>query len=169
MTRPPDTAEAEVAALMTLAADCDAASNSLEIFGAVARAADVVLGFQLLTILTLDPATLEVQRYYTSNETAYPTGGKKPMRDTPWGRQVLQDGRPFVGTQAADIRAHFADHELIISLGLESIVNLPVRWQGQVLGTLNLLHGPGYYSDASVAVGRLLTPHLVAPLMTLKH
>ena len=91
------------------------------------------------------------------------------MRDTPWGRQVLQDGRPFVGTQAADIRTHFADHELIISLGLESIVNLPVRWQGQVLGTLNLLHGPGYYSDASVAVGRLLTPHLVAPLMTLKH
>ena len=88
------------------------------------------------------------------------------MRDT--GASGIAGWATIRSMQAA-IRTHFADHELIISLGLESIVNLPVRWQGQVLGTLNLLHGPGYYSDASVALGRLLTPHLVAPPMTLKH
>ena len=139
-----------------------------DVFAAVARAANDVVGCQLLTILTLDVDTLEVQRLYSSNPSAYPPGGKKPMRNTAWGRQVLELGQPFIGVDAAAIRENFADHELIISLGLEAIVNLPVRWQGQVLGTINLLNTAGYYDASSVARGALLTPYLTAPLLQLR-
>ncbi len=49
-----------------------------------------------------------------------------------------------------DIRAAFFDHELIRSLGCESCVNVPVRWQGRTIGMLNLLHAARWYSAEDV-------------------
>jgi len=46
----------------------------------------------------------------------------------------------------------FFDHELILSLGCESVLNVPVAWDGRVLGTINLLHEAGWYDEADVPV-----------------
>ena len=65
------------------------------------------------------------------------------------------------------IRWAFYDWELILSLGCESCLNMPVRWRGQTLGTLNLLHAAGHYTEADLP-GVALLAHLALPaLMTI--
>jgi hypothetical protein len=122
-------------------------------FRALDTALGVVLGHKLFTILLHHADTRESERIYTNQPAAYPVGGRKALRDTAWGRQVIQDGRPFLGRTAADIREHFPDHALILSLGCASIINLPVHWDGHVLGTINILHEERWYDDGDVPIG----------------
>ena len=127
-----------------------------EIFKAAEQAAQDVIGHRLFTIMAFHADSVEVQRLYSSNEDAYPTGGRKQKRDTAWGRQVLDRGEPFIGRSGDDIRANFNDHEVILGLGLESVLNMPIRWDGQTLGTVNLLHERGYYTHEHLAPAREL-------------
>jgi GAF domain-containing protein len=95
---------------------------------------------------------VQVRRVYSNQPDAYPVGGFKTHRQTPWGRQVLAGGKPFIGRDADDIRWAFADHERIFSLGCESVLNMPVRYDGRVIGTANLLDVAGHYLREHVAM-----------------
>ena len=125
----------------------------LATFRALDSALGRVLGHTLFTILLHHDATRESERVYTNQPAAYPVGGRKPLRDTAWGRQVIHDRQPFIGRTPADIVEHFPDHALIASLGCASIINLPVVWNDRLLGTINLLHEEGWYDDADVPTG----------------
>jgi hypothetical protein len=87
------------------------------------------------------------------------------VRETEWTRVLLREAHPFIGRDAADIRAHFADAETILSLGCESVLNLPVRWQGGVIGTINLLDRAGAYSAHHAREGQLLAALAVPALL----
>lgn len=124
------------------------------------RAADRVsrdfTGQQLCTAMVFDRQAMTVQRLFSSRPTEYPVGGRKPKRDTAWGRQVLLEGRRFEGEGEDAIRAHFADHEVILGLGLRSIVNVPVMHRGECLGTLNLLWPEPELRPERIEMGRML-------------
>jgi hypothetical protein len=122
-------------------------------FAALDAALGAVLGHKLFTILKVHAERRESERLYTSQPAAYPVGGRKPLNPTAWSRQVLDERRAYIGRTAEDIRAHFFDHELIASLGCASILNVPVVWDGRVLGTLNLLHEAHWYTEADVPIG----------------
>lgn len=64
---------------------------------------------------------------------------------------MLNSGEAYIGRTQDDLRAVFPDHELIASLGCESVLNMPVRWRGRTLGSLNLLHEARWYGEADVA------------------
>ncbi len=134
--------------------------------GATFRAVDRVLatapGTILFTILVHHPGLRESERFYTNMPDAYPVGGRKPVTDSPWMQRVIHGGQPYIGRTREDIRDVFFDHELIWSLGCEAVLNMPVRWAGQTLGTLNLLHRAGHYGDAHLAEVRLAA-HLALP------
>lgn len=139
--------------------------------GATFRALDAALarapGHILFTVLVHHPALRESERFYSNKPAEYPVGGRKPVTDSPWMRQVIGRGHPYLGRTRADIRDVFYDYELIWSLGCESVLNLPVRWRGETLGTLNLLHRAGHYEDAHIPRVALLG-HLALPaLMTI--
>ena len=108
-------------------------------FAEAYKEARAATGPLLLTATAFDAAAMTVRRLWSSDPAAYPVGGAKPKRDTPWGRQVLLDRRVFVGEGEAAIRDHFADHATILALGLRSVVNVPVLEGDRVLGVLNLL------------------------------
>jgi len=91
-----------------------------------------------------------------------PRGGSG--RDTAWGRQVLERGDPFIGRSADDIRANFDDHEIILGLGLVAVLNMPVRFGGRTIGTINLLHDGNPYGTQDLEAARLLAGLLAAPL-----
>lgn len=141
------------------AADLDAAC------AAVAQAANAAIGYRLFTVMRFDAAAMEVQRLYSSDADAYPPGVRKAKRDTWWGRHVLEQGRPYIGRDADDIRAHFVDHRIIIGFGLAAILNVPVRVCGRTVGTMNLLHVAGYYAEQHVPAGQVLAGMLAAPLL----
>lgn len=116
------------------------------------RAVDAALaetpGHILFTVLVHHPALRQSERFYSNKPETYPVGGRKPVTDSAWMQRVIHGGQPYIGRTREDIAANFFDHALINSLGCESILNMPVRWRGLTLGTLNLCHRAGYYEEA---------------------
>ena len=99
---------------------------------------------------------------------AYPVSGTKPANQTDWSRQVIErQAAPFVANDIDGIAAVFPDHELIKSLGCESVINVPIVVGGEVLGTINCLHEAGFYTSEKVeAAEALKLPGAVCLLLT---
>ena len=126
-----------------------------------------VIGHKLFTVLVHHPRSRESERRYTNQPAAYPVGGRKPVSPTPWTERLFVERRPYIGKTAEDIRAVFFDHELILSLGCASVLNVPVVWDGRTLGTINLLHEAGWYDETDVAVGQLFAALAIPALLNL--
>ncbi len=139
-----------------------------DLYPALEREMAEAFGFKLFTLLVVDRSAGEVARVYTSDPVAYPVKGRKPLQsDTPWAQRLLIEGEPYVGYTAKDIRDVFFDHELIASLGCDSVLNLPViADDGAVVGTVNLLHEANWYTPEHAARGKayaeLLVPSYLA-------
>ncbi len=132
------------------------------------RALDAALaetpGHILFTVLVHHPAARESERFYSNRPVEYPVGGRKPVTDSEWMKKVIHGGEPWIGYDAADVAWAFYDHVLIGSLGCESCLNMPVRWRGETLGTLNLLAGKGHYKESDIPRVRELA-HLALPAL----
>ena len=127
-----------------------------------------MVGHRLFTVLVLDEARGLNRRYYSSRPEEYPVGGFKPVqRESEYYQRVVQAGQPRFCRNPDDIIRAFYDHALIFSLGCESAVNMPVRWNGRTLGALNLLDAAGHYTEAQLPTLRLLAALAVAPLLGL--
>lgn len=162
MTRPdPMPHFAEVATAAAMPGQPDA------LFAALDRALGQAIGHILFTILVVDPVASQSQRYYSNMPDAYPVGGRKPITDSPWFQDVLGQGNPYIGRTAEDIASVFFDHALIHSLGCDSVLNLPIRWDGRSIGTLNLLHRAHHYTEADLPAGRLFASLAVPGVLRL--
>ena len=137
------------------------------LFAALDEALRSAIGHKLFTILTYDDASGEAARVYSNLPGPYPAGGRKRLAPGPWTEAVLDRGEAFIGRTLDDLRNVFSDHELIASLGCASVLNMPVRWRGRTLGSLNLLHEAGWYDEDDVAAclpfAQLTLPALLAP------
>jgi GAF domain-containing protein len=134
-------------------------------FRAVDALVQKVFGHKLLTVLRLIEETVEVERLYSSNRAAYPLGGRKQKQGTPWGERVLDRGEVYIARDREDIRATFFDHELIFSLGVSGMMNVPIMFAGRCLGTLNISHDAGHFTNDDVPVARLIASLLVPLLL----
>lgn len=137
-------------------------------FDALDRAVAATIGHRLFTILVHHREARESERVYTNMREAYPVGGRKPITDSPWMQQVMQRGLPYIGRNADDLRDVFYDHELIVSLGCRSVLNIPLRWRGETLGTLNMLHEENWYDTGHVELARVFA-QLAVPAVMAQH
>jgi GAF domain len=128
-------------------------------FAALDRLMKSLVGHQLFTLLYVDGD--EVARVYSNRPAEYPVSGRKPMGQTPWGELVLKDRKPHLGRDREGIRWAFFDHALIESMGLGSVINIPVVYDGACLGTVNLLDAEHHYRPEHVAPVAALAPLLV--------
>ena len=122
------------------------------LFAALEGITGRLVGHRLFTLLAVTDGGRRVQRVYSSNPSAYPVGGAKEMGPTPWGELVIRGQQPYLGRDAHDIRWAFPDHALISSLGLASVVNLPVVYDGTTIGVTAMLHEA--YAPLARATGR---------------
>ncbi|CAB3733641.1 hypothetical protein LMG26689_04718 [Achromobacter animicus] len=124
-------------------------------FQAIDDYARLHLAHALCTVNRYDADAMRVVRLYSSNPQAYPPGGSKDKTGTAWGRQVLLEQRVFVGEGEAAIREFFNDHDAIRSLGLQSVINVPVAYDGVCLGTVNFLMPRPAVSDEDIHAARV--------------
>lgn len=117
----------------------ESVSGTCAVFERIGHEAAIVIGHQLFTVTAFDAAAMQVQRVYSSNAAAYPVGGRKPKRDTEFGRHVLIGGQPLMCEGDAAIARMFDDHETIRGLGLHSSINAPVLDADRCVGVLNFL------------------------------
>ena len=119
-----------------------------EIFAALEALVLKNVGAVIFSCSTFDIAAGNSRRIYTNLPDIYPVSGLKAIVSNSWTAQVLERKQPFVANTLAEIREVFPDHEIIHSLGCGSVINMPVFLAGQLLGTVNILHEPGYYTPA---------------------
>ena len=162
----PDRSRALTLADLAALADLSASVHEPQaLHAAVDALVQLVIGHRLFTILRVHEAGLEVERVYSSNTAAYPVGGRKKKQGTPWSRVVLDQGEVFVARTPDEVRNTFDDYALIFSLGIGSIMNVPIGYRGRRLGTMNISHEPGWFRDQDAAAGRLIASLLVPALL----
>lgn len=100
--------------------------------------------------------TLELERIYSSRPDVYPIGGRKSKRGTSWARQVMLQRRVFVGEGSLEMATAFDDQERMASVGIRSIINVPIVVRESCLGVLNFARGIERIPPAEVLLARLL-------------
>lgn len=135
------------------------------LFRAVEAVAAETIGFRLFTIMAYDARQHEVERVFTNMPDVYPIGGRKKKRGTAWATQIMQELRPFRGQTSDDIRNAFDDHAVITGMGLGSILNIPIAYDGECIGTMNLTHVENWYTREHEDAGLLLGSFLAAALV----
>jgi hypothetical protein len=123
------------------------------------------VGARLFTVMTFDAPTGLSQRVHSSHPEEYPVSGVKPLSRGLWSRTVIDERKTFVLNSIEAIAEVFPDHELIRSLGCESVVNLPVVFADAVIGTVNCLDARGYYTPERVAEVEGLAPFAAMALI----
>jgi len=119
-------------------------------FAALEALTRELVGVKLFTVMTSDTGRKESERVYSSMPDVYPVSGTKPYNETHWSEITLRNKRTFVANTIGDIARVFDDHELILSLGCQSVINVPIIVGGDVIGTVNCLHEEGYYTAERV-------------------
>jgi len=145
-----------------------AQSPAAALFAAIAAVAARRVGAGLVTAMRHDEAASTVERIYSSNEAAYPVGGRKVKKESDWSRHVLVEHRVLVSAGDDAIRKHYNDHAIIFGLGLHSCVNVPLVSSGKCIGTLNVLRPQAEWSDEQVALARALGLAALAGVLALK-
>jgi hypothetical protein len=112
--------------------------------------AQSVVGHKLFTVMTVDMRAGLARRAYSNHPAEYPVSGTKPIQQNRWFDIVHGERRTFVANSMEEIAEVFPDHELIASLGCNSVLNLPVVLEGDLVATINLLDGAGHYPPARV-------------------
>ncbi len=127
---------------------------------------DSTVGVKLFTIMQIDHQRGVAWRNYSNMPDTYPVSGEKPLQQNEWSDIVELKQQTFVANSIDEIAAVFPDHELILQLGCESCINVPVVIAGKVVGTLNCLNIAGHYTPQRVAAAQSLkTPGTLAFLM----
>ena len=152
----------DVAVIVARSAE-SAASN--EAYRAVEAIAADTVGWRLFTVLRYVETAQAVERVYSSNEKTYPVGGRKPLDKITASHGAMEEGKVFLAATKGDVRKAFFDHELIFSLGITAILNVPIRHAGRRLGTMNFCGEEGMYGPTEIAHGKILAGLLVPWLL----
>ncbi|MDH6146826.1 histidine kinase [Paraburkholderia tuberum] len=162
---PHDTQMLDIADLERLALAMRLKNQPLELFRAVHAVAAKAIGLSLFTIMSYDARCHEVERVYTNMPDVYPLGGRKKKQGTAWARQILQDLKPFRAATSQGIREVFDDHAVMTAIGLGSILNIPIAYDGVCIGTMNLTHKEGWYTSRHESIGLLIGAFLAPALL----
>ncbi|WP_116087490.1 GAF domain-containing protein [Tropicimonas sp. IMCC34011] len=146
--------------------DVVAAEGWTSLFPALEEFSQAKIGHILFSCSVFQKAsgtTWVAARVYSNDEENYPTSGLKEILPTRWTELVIAERKTFVANSVAEFADVLADHAKIESLGLGSVVNLPIFYRGEFVGTVNLLHKPGYYTESREAkIPTLVLPSLLA-------
>ena len=137
-------------ALSAFASDLENARTRQQAFEALGTLVAESIGVTLFTVMTLDVDAGLARRAYSNRPEVYPVSGDKRIERNAWFRQIHDRGEAFVANTIEDIEDVFPDADVIASLGCGSVLNIPIRVRGQVVGTLNLLDREAFFSQAAV-------------------
>ncbi|UWR59966.1 GAF domain-containing protein [Phaeobacter inhibens] len=133
-----------------------AATTAEAAYDALCALTKATVGAKLFTVMTVDMTAMLACRTYTDDPENYPTSGTKPIEMNDWFEIVHGQHRSFVANTLEEIDQVFPDAELIGALGCGSVINLPVLIGSELAATINILHEPGYYTEARVEAAKAL-------------
>ena len=138
----------ETRAAFTSRQRCATGSPARVVFARLHDALRKVVGFKVLTVLKLDPATLRSVRLYSS-EPSYPIGGTKQHVRSAWSEAVLDRRTAFTSRMIWRRCARpFPTAPPSRRRDAARLLRRRSSIGNAVVGTMNLWHRDGYYDDA---------------------
>lgn len=131
-----------------------AKARGVEAYEALQGLVQATVGAKLFTVMAVDMEHELSRRAYTSDPQNYPTSGTKPLNYGPWFDVVHKRRAYFIANTIEDIAKVFFDHELIDSLGCQSVVNMPIVIGDTLIAAVNFLDVAGYYTPERVQMIR---------------
>jgi hypothetical protein len=124
------------------------------------------VGFQLFTVSAVGRGGAQrVMRVWSNRPEVYPIGGFKDLQGDPWVQQLFTAQQNLVCNSKEEIERAFPDHETIVGLGCASGINLPVVFDGELLGLINIFNGPQWFTSDKVEQADGLVALAYGPLM----
>ncbi|CAO2651721.1 Nn.00g000040.m01.CDS01 [Neocucurbitaria sp. VM-36] len=125
-----------------------------------------LFGFRLFTVLQFSRER-GPSRVHSTRPDLHPLGQKQPELSnagsgfTPpqrhaWIQTVIIEGKTWHGSIKEDLKDVFEDWKLLWSVGLGSVLNIPIRRDGQTIGSLNILDQEHAYDSADLVPGILI-------------
>ena len=125
-----------------------------------------LFGFRLFTVLQFSQERGPT-RVHSTRPDLHPLGQRQPELSnagpspTPpkrhaWVQSVILDGKIWHGSTKEDLKDVFEDWELLWSVGLGSVLNIPIRLDSQTIGSLNILDREYAYDSADLMPGILI-------------
>jgi hypothetical protein len=124
-------------------------------FDALRALTEATVGVKLFTVMTFDPRTRMARASIPTCPTPIPYPAPSPPT-RPTGRGCPAGEEDLRGQRHRGIAKVFDDHELIRSLGCESVMNVPIIVAGEVIGTINCLHEAGHYTPEKIQAAEAL-------------
>lgn len=124
-------------------------------------------GSLLTTATVYDLGRMLSRRVYTEDADAYPIGNFKRIERDAYYDTLLVGHQPFHNPDIEVMSRHFFDWEKIRDLGFESGLNVPAVADGEVIGTVNLLHRSGHFTEARIAAALAWQPVLTLAFLLL--
>ena len=121
---------------------------------AIGDAMDRLIGSRMFTFLRFDLERFEMERLYCTRPELYPIGARKPMRRGPWFDTVADRGEVFIVEGDAEMRVTFGDYAALKEMGCTASMNVPVRFRGRTLGTMNLNGDDGLYGEEQARIAQ---------------
>jgi len=149
-------ASLRIADLAALSAAIASANVPAALFQAIERIAAARMGVTIFSASRCFVDTVELERIYSSRPDVYPVGSRKSKQQTNWAKYVLKERQVFVGEGPLEMAAAFDDQERMASLGVRSIINVPVVIGDRIAGVLNFARGETRVQAQDLALGRLL-------------
>lgn len=103
-----------------------------------------LIGPCYFAVSLLEPQT-QLRRIYSSEAEMYPVGGVKSMVGTGWETALVFESRHLFSPDTAALHFAFQDATAIVDLGFGCAINLRLAWNGQLIGSVNLLAEPNAF------------------------
>lgn len=142
-----------------------AADQPQAVLEAAGKAFSRSVGYRLYTVTRMLAGGQEVERIHSTMPEIYAIGGRKPVLPNAYTQRVRQEMKPFLARTPAGFAPLFPDHETITGLGLGCVMNLPIVFGGEVLGTVNLLDREGIYDECHVEPAMLIARQILPALL----
>ena len=137
------------------------------ILEATGDALQEAVGHRLYTVTCLLAGGHEVERVHSTRPDVYAVGGRKPVLPNAYTERVRREKKPFLARTPAGFAPLFPDHATITDMGLGSVMNLPLVFGGEVLGTVNLLDREGAYDERHVEPALTIARQILPALLNL--
>jgi hypothetical protein len=99
-----------------------------------------------VTLLVFDLDGRKGIRIYSDMPEVFPTTGVKDIPDGPLRDRIFLNGRISAVLGATELADTFWDHALILEVGIDAIVNVPILDSRRVLASVNCI----YYDRGAV-------------------
>ncbi|VVE26536.1 hypothetical protein [Pandoraea anhela] len=100
----------------------------------------------------------DVRRVFSTVPTAYPVGGWKHLSGSDWARHVLVEQKTLIASGPERLKHYFPDYALLESLGVRTLVNIPVVVCRRTVGAFALLFDTTQIDPAALVEGERLAP-----------